>query len=73
MKLFGPTRTPWFGLAMMSFGELLVSFQVADQPVVCLCLSNSQPGKERDQKQHRNDGHVVRRGNDLPNLMPVLN
>src|SRR5438477_96737 len=63
MKLFGPTRTPWFGFAMMRFRELLIAFQVDDQIVIRARLPDSQPGEERDQKQHRDDRHVVRRGN----------
>src|SRR5258708_17894525 len=73
MKLFGPTRTPWFGFAMMRLRELLIAFQVDDQIIIRARLPDPQPGEERDQKQHRHDWHVVRRRNDLPNLVPILN
>src|SRR5205814_9863740 len=46
--------------------------KVHNQVVVGLGLPDSQPGKERDQEQHRDDRDVVRRGNNLPDLVPIL-
>ena len=57
---------------MMCFGEFLVGFEIDNQIVICARLPDAEPGKERNQKQHGDDRHVVRRGNNLPNLVPIL-
>ena len=56
---------------MMCFRELRIFLQLIDQAIVCLRLLDSQPGKKRDEEKHSDDGNVVRRRGENPELVPV--
>src|SRR5262249_46350605 len=61
-----------FDLAMMCLGKLRVTFEIYNQSIIRARLPDSQPGKERNQKQHRHNGNVVWCRSNLPELVPVL-
>ena len=73
MNLARPAGTPRQRLAMMRLGQLRVFFQPLDQLVVVARLLDAEPREEGHERNHADDGHVVGRRRNHPELMPVLN
>ena len=58
---------------MVCFGELRILLKFLDQAIVSERLLNPKPGEKRHEEKHRNDGNIVRRRGDLPQLVPIFN
>src|SRR6185295_16148448 len=71
VKLARPVRAPRPRLAMMRLGQFGIGLEFVGELIVRPRLMKSQPKKERHQKQHRYNGHVVRRRNYRPKLSPI--
>ena len=72
MKLPCPTRPPWLNLAMMRLRQFWICLKFVDKAVVSNCLLDAHPRKERHEEEHRDDGNVIGRRRDGPQLMPIL-
>ena len=57
---------------MVRLGELRVRGELLDELVVGARLPQPQPREERDDDQERRNRDVVRRGDNRPELTPVL-
>ena len=57
---------------MMRLSQLRIALQFTDQSIVANRLLDAQPGKERHEEQHGDNRNIVRRRDNLPKLVPVL-
>ena len=73
MEFLSSAGSPWLDLAMMRFGQLRVTLELRNQFIVLARLPDADPGKDRNQKQHRDNRNIVRSRSYYPELMPVHN
>src|SRR5690242_17204517 len=72
MELLSPTRPPGFCLSVMCLCRFRIGLKLTYEPIIRNRLSDSEPRKEWDKKQHRDDWYVVGRRRYHPKLMPIL-
>ncbi len=56
---------------MMGLRQRRISRELLDQDVIGMGLLPREVHVESEQRDHRNDGHVVRGGEDFPQLFPI--
>src|SRR5713101_7520532 len=56
---------------MMRLGQGGVAFELLDEQVVGVRLAPSEKNVEREQRNERDDRHIIRRGNDFPQLPQI--
>ena len=66
-----PARLEGPSLAVMRFGQRGVGLELHDEQVIRMGLAPGKNDKESEQRDQRDDGNVVGRGNDFPKLMPI--
>src|SRR5260370_42023848 len=71
MKFFCRGGLEWPGRAVMRFGHLRVGFELSDEQIVGVRLPPGEKDVKREQGNQRNNRHIVRRGNDFPELSPI--
>ncbi len=71
VHFLGPAGLEGPRLAMMSLGQSRIPSELLDQDVIGMRLFPGEVHVKSEQRNHRDDGHVVRGGEDFPKLLPI--
>src|SRR5260370_40094409 len=71
MHFFLPTRLEWPRFAVLSLRQGRIAFQLLDEHIIRMGLLPSKINIESKQRDHRDDRHVVSRGENFPQLFPI--